>query len=238
MNLDDLLYHSAYPLSNKHDAGRVIADQMGLNPLWLTEWLCRRMDLAPGMRVLDLGCGKGLSSIFLAREYGVQVWATDLWVRATDNWKRIAADGLSDRIFPINADARDLPFAAEFFDAIVCIDAYVYFGTDDLYLDYLHRFVKPAGRVGIVVPGFVQEVDGPLPDHLRPFWAQECWTWHTADWWRRLWDHTGLVNVQFAEPMPDAWRLWLTWKRARIASGDESPSLRTDIAVLEQDAGR
>ena len=35
--------------------------------------------LEPGMRVLDLGCGKGLSSIFLAKEFGVQVWAADLW---------------------------------------------------------------------------------------------------------------------------------------------------------------
>lgn len=35
---------------------------------------------------------------------------------------------------PIHADARSLPFAAEFFDAIVCIDSFLYYGTDDLYL--------------------------------------------------------------------------------------------------------
>jgi cyclopropane fatty-acyl-phospholipid synthase-like methyltransferase len=36
------------------------------------------MNLQPGMRVLDLGCGRALSSIFLHREFGLQVWAADL----------------------------------------------------------------------------------------------------------------------------------------------------------------
>jgi cyclopropane fatty-acyl-phospholipid synthase-like methyltransferase len=46
---------------------------MGPNVLWLTEFVCEAMDLRAGMRVLDLGCGKALSSIFLAREFAVQV---------------------------------------------------------------------------------------------------------------------------------------------------------------------
>jgi cyclopropane fatty-acyl-phospholipid synthase-like methyltransferase len=36
------------------------------------------MDLKPSMRVLDLGCGRAMSSIFLHREFDVQVWAVDL----------------------------------------------------------------------------------------------------------------------------------------------------------------
>jgi len=59
---------------------------MGPNSLWLTEWLCEAIDLKPNMRVLDLGCGKAISSVFLAKEFGVQVWAYDLWIKATDNW--------------------------------------------------------------------------------------------------------------------------------------------------------
>ena len=57
----------------------------GANALWLTEWLSGAMDLRPGMRVLDLGCGRAASSVFLHREFGVQVWATDLWFAATEN---------------------------------------------------------------------------------------------------------------------------------------------------------
>jgi cyclopropane fatty-acyl-phospholipid synthase-like methyltransferase len=61
---------------------------MGPNVLWPTEFLCEAMDLRAGMRVLDRGCGKALSAIFLAREFGVQVWAADLWISATENAPR------------------------------------------------------------------------------------------------------------------------------------------------------
>ncbi len=76
------------------------------NSLWLTEWLTTAMDLQPGMRVLDLGCGRAASSIFLRREFGVQVWATDLWFSASENIERIRDAGVEDGVFPIHADAR------------------------------------------------------------------------------------------------------------------------------------
>ena len=63
-------------------------------------------------------------------------------------------------MFPIHADARSLPFATEFFDAIVSIDSFVYYGTDDLYLNYLARFLKPGGVLGIAGAGLMQEIDG------------------------------------------------------------------------------
>jgi len=237
-DLSRLLVAPDFPRSSQYDPLWILRNQMGLNALWLTEWLCREMVLQPGIRVLDVGCGKGLSSIFLAREYGVQVWATDLWIPATDNLLRIEEAGLSDRVFPIHADARSLPFAEAFFDAVVCVDAYIYFGTDDLYLEYLHRFVRPTGQIGIVVPGFIQELRGPLPEHLKPFWAQECWTWHTVEWWRQLWSRTELVRVLRADSLPDGWRLWHQWKKAHQAAGDDSPGLASDIQVLEADGGQ
>jgi len=121
----------------KYDSDWIIKNQMGLNPLWLTEWLCEKMPLTSGMRVLDLGCGKALSSIFLAKEYRVQVWAVDLWIKATDHYNCIRQSGIEDHVFPVHVDARSLPFAEGYFEAIICTDAYIYFGTDDLYLDYL-----------------------------------------------------------------------------------------------------
>ena len=242
MNKDDnrlqkFLIRDEFPLSTKYDPQWVIKNQMGPNPLWLTEWLCQDMKVKSGMRVLDLGCGRGLSSIFLAKEFGVQVWATDLWINATDNLERIKQAGVSYQVFPIHIDARELPYAEGFFDAIVCVDAYIYFGTDDLYLDYLHKFVSPGGQIGMVVPGFMQELNGPLPEHLLPFWAQECWTWHTLPWWRRHWDRTGLVEIETAVTMPQGCNIWLQWEKARQAAGDDSDSLKSDIKVLEADKG-
>ncbi|MGI9114006.1 MAG: methyltransferase domain-containing protein [Chthoniobacterales bacterium] len=63
----------------------------------------------------------------------------------SENLQRIGDAGAEHAVFPIHADARSLPFATGFFDAVVSIDSFVYYGTDDLYLNYLARFVSQAG---------------------------------------------------------------------------------------------
>lgn len=201
------------------------------NPLWLAEWLADALDLRPGMRVLDLGCGRAMSSIFLHREYGVQVWAADLWFDATENMQRIRDAGVERNVFPLRTDARALPFAAEFFDAIVCIDSYIYFGTDDLYLNYLARFVKPGGPLGIAGAGLASEIEGPLPEHLRAWWTSDLWCLHSAAWWRRHWERTGVLDVETADTMPDGWTLWRDWVAA-IA-----PENVVERQALEADGG-
>ena len=137
VNLTELYVHDGFPLSSKYDPNWVIENEMGPNVLWLTEALCQVMPLEAGMRVLDMGCGKAMSSIFLAKEFGVQVWATDLWIKPTENWARIREAGFENQVFPIYAEARSLPYASEFFDAIVSLDSYHYYGTD-VHLSLIH----------------------------------------------------------------------------------------------------
>ena len=139
------LYNARFPRSNKYLPKWILDNEMGPHPLWFSELLSEYLNLKPGMKVLDLGCGRAISSIFFAREFGVKVWATDLWISADDNLARIEESGLTDLVFPVHADAHLLPYAANFFDVIVSIDAYFYFGTDDLYLSYLSRFLRPNG---------------------------------------------------------------------------------------------
>src|SRR5215831_11572789 len=114
MTLDKRLVSERFPRSSKYHPDWVLASASGgANSLWLTEWLAEVLDLRPGMRVLDLGCGLAASSIFMHREFGVQVWATDLWFSASENLRRIRDAGVENCVFPLNADARSLPFAAE-----------------------------------------------------------------------------------------------------------------------------
>ncbi len=223
-----------FPRSSQYHPEWISASASGgANSLWLTEWLAEALELRPGMRVLDLGCGLAASSIFLCREFGVQVWATDLWFNASDNLQRIRDAGVEGSVFPIHADARSLPFAAEFFDAVVSIDSYFYYGTDDLYLSYLARFVKPGGQIGIAGAGLMQEIAGPVPDHLQEWWAQDQpWCLHSAPWWRRHWERTGIVAVERADTMPDGWQLWLDWQRAIC------PDNSTELQAVEADHGR
>ncbi len=232
MPSDKRLISERFPRSSQYHPEWVMASVSGgANSLWVTEWLAGALDLRPGMRVLDLGCGRAASSIFLRREFGVQVWATDLWFSVSENIQRIRDAGVEDGVFPIHADARSLPFAAEFFDAIVSIDSFCYYGTDDLYLNYLARFVKPGGQVGIAGAGLVQEIQGPLPEHLREWWTQDLWSLHSATWWRRHWERTGIMDIELADTMPAGWQLWLDWHR--VVAPDNEP----EITVIEADRG-
>jgi cyclopropane fatty-acyl-phospholipid synthase-like methyltransferase len=196
------------------------------------------------MRVLDMGCGKAMSAIFLAKEFGIQVWANDLWISATDNWKRIREAGVEDRVFPIHAEAHALPYADEFFDAIVSLDSFHYYGTDDLYLSYFIRFLKRGGQIGMVVPGLMRDFEGAVPEHLTRrlpsggrFWdPAECFSFHTVAWWRRHWEKTELVAVERADAIPDGWRHWLQFEKAKVAAGTNRHD--DEVPALEADQGR
>ena len=226
-----------YPRSARYDPAWMLGNLMGPNAIWLAEALAGAMDLRPGMRVLDMGCGRAISSIFLAREFDLQVWAADLWIKPTDNLKRIREAGLDDRVFPIYAGAHALPFADGFFDAAVSLDAYHYFGTDDLYLQRFARLVKPGGQLGIVVPGLTHELDEGLPEHLTPFWERDFWSFHSPSWWRRHWERTGadLVSVERADLLPEGWRDWLLWRV--VARDFKYPTSESEAEMLRQDAG-
>jgi len=233
MSPDERLVDERFPRSSAYHPEWVLsAVSGGANSLWLTEWLTGAMDLRPGMRVLDLGCGRGASSIFLHRELGVQVWAVDLWFDAAERLARVRDAGAADGVFPLYADARGLPFAAPFFDAVVSIDSYVYYGTDDLYLSYLARFVKPGGQIGIAGSGLVDEFDGSVPEHLAAWWEPSLTCLHSATWWRRHWERSGILDVEVADTMPDGWRRWLDWQH--VASPDNT----TEIEAVDADAGR
>lgn len=233
MSLNDRLVCEQFPRASRYHPEWVLTNASGgANALWLAEWLAPALDLRPGMRVLDLGCGRASTSIFLRREFGVEVWATDLWFSAAENIQRIRDAGALDGVFPFHCDARSLPFAPAFFDAIVCIDSFPYFGTDRLFLNYLIQFVKPGGPIGVVGAGLVHEIEGDMPEHLRGWWTQDLWSLHSAAWLRRHWERTGLVTIDRAETMTDGWKRWLDWLRA------VAPENVTEIRAIEADAGR
>ena len=232
--MDTRLITDRFPRSNRYHPDWVLASaSSGANTLWVTEWLAAAMDLKPGMRVLDLGCGRAMSSIFLRREFDVQVWATDLWFSPAENRQRIADAGLdvAEGVFPIHADARSLPFAPDFFDAIVSIDSIPYYGTDDNYLNYLARFVKPGGQIGIAGAALLREFDGPVPDALKDWWEPNMSCLHSAGWWRRHWEKSGILDIELADSMPEGWRLWLQWQLV------VAPENLAEIRAVEADQG-
>jgi cyclopropane fatty-acyl-phospholipid synthase-like methyltransferase len=238
-----LLKKPEFPRSAKYDPAWMMDHQMGPNALWLMEWLCEALELKPGMRVLDLGCGKAISSIFLAREFGVRVYAADLWMSPDHNWRRAVEASVAEQVCPIKAEAHALPFARGFFDAVVSVDAYQYFGTDELYLDYLSRFVRPNGSLGVVVVGLMREIGAKPPAHLtepqsngKVFWESACRSFKTGEFWRGLWSGSPMVTDIAPATQPDGWRHWRDFERALEAAGKNI--FPSDAEALDKDQGR
>jgi len=218
-----------YMKSAKYDKQFITDNMMGPNSMWLLEDVCEHLDLKPGMRVLDMGCGKGLTSIFLAKEYGVTVYATDLWIPATENFERFKSLGLGNNIIPIHAEAHNLPYADGFFDVAICIDSYHYFGANETYLsEHFARLVIKGGQIGIAAPGLTRELVGEIPDCLKAVWKEDqmddLLTFRSADWWKTTWEKSGLVDITSFGEIADAKEIWYEWAkiaRERLGFNDD-----------------
>ncbi|MCL1993165.1 MAG: methyltransferase domain-containing protein [Spirochaetes bacterium] len=222
-----------YTRTGKYDQKWIEENWMGPNPLQLLEELCGNMELSPGMKVLDMGCGKGLTSVFLAKEFGVTVFANDLWIDPAENLKRFEAAGVAGSVFPLRAEAHALPYANGFFDAAISIDSYHYYGADEMYFPCtFSKLVKPGGQFGIVSPGLTREYENGCPPALEAFWSGEMFSLHSAAWWRNLWEKTKIAKITACYNIPEPKKLWYPWAYwSRENMGMEFD----DVALLDAD---
>ena len=204
-----------YPMSEKYNTPELMAKIMGPNPLKLEEELLTGHQIPAGAVVCDLGSGQGLTSVFLAQEYGFRVYAADLWSDPEDNRRFFEEMGLTDQqIIPVKADADDLPFEKEFFDAIVTTDSYNYFGRDPEYLDAkLLPFVKKGGYIYIAIPGMKKDCHDNLPPELLLSWTPEQMDYmHDTAYWSDMvlrCKGAEVLDVSEMESNEEVWADWL-----------------------------
>ena len=204
-----------YILSKKYETPELMAKIMGPNPIKLEEELMLGHKIPDGSVVCDLGSGQGLTSVFLAKEYGFKVYAADLWSDPEENKKFFEGMGLTEeQIIPVKADAEDLPFDKEFFDAVVTTDSYNYFGRNPKYLDdKLLPFVKNGGYIYISIPGMKKDCHDDLPKELLLSWTPGQLDYmHDVDYWKAMAEQCSgaeLVEIGEMESNDEVWADWL-----------------------------
>ncbi len=189
-----------FPLAAKYDPVWQLENEMG-GPSVAAGGFDEEDAFSTGDRKCsDLGCGNAISSIFLAKEFGVQVFATDRWVKASENQARIQAANIEHLVFPINADAHSLPYADNFFNAAICVNAYQFFGTADTYFnDHLGKLMKTGSEIGFALFGIFHEFETLVPDYLQEHWRKDFYFFHSLDWWKRHFIRCGSVDIDFAD---------------------------------------
>jgi hypothetical protein len=55
---------------------------------------------------------------------------------------------------------------------------------------------------------------------------------HSAAWWQKHWERTGIMKIELADSMPDGWQVWLDWQRTIC------PDNKVELAAIEADQGR
>lgn len=178
----------------------------GQGGLFLASDMAKMLKLSAGMKVLDLACGRGSTSVFLARNYGVSVYAVD---ESPDDTlvDRAKAAGVAELITSVQADCRHLPFAAEDFDAIFCMNSLFYFGTDDLYPPYILSFLKPGGGLVVGSPCYREELaDDTADEFLLEFPA--CLAVHSPGWWKSHFERSKQAVVLHSELHPRGVEFW------------------------------
>lgn len=210
------------------------AAMMGPNAMRVTEELASYLNVTENMRILDLGCGCGLSTLLLTQKYGANVFAADLWISPTENYERFKAIGINDKAIPISVDAtKGLPFANGYFDLLFTVDAYHYFGDTVEMLPSLIPFVKKGGYIAVAIPGLKYEFGKNVPDDMQPFWNSEMErTLHSLDWWKDLWKRAEGIEMVDSREMACCRQAWQEWQTGY------HPIVAEDIKMMEAEGGK
>lgn len=162
---------------------------MGPNSLRILEEIFNRysVNFTPDDNVLDLGCGKGLTSFALAKETGAKIYANDLWVSSEENAERFEKWGVGEQIIPVHEDATKLSFDKKMFKALVSIDSYHYFaGEAGFFEDKILPFINDNGVVLIGIPGMKNEYTGRSEELLKAWLGEEAYMFKSCTQWREI----------------------------------------------------
>ena len=127
--------------------------------------ICRKLDLRPGERFVDIGAGWGGLLIHAARHYGVDATGITLSQNQFDHVSHlIRAEGLTDRVRIHLCDYRDFQPEAPF-DTLASVGMFEHVGRANMatYAQRLHDLLRPGGMAlnhGITLTGLDEAIVG------------------------------------------------------------------------------
>ena len=130
-------------------------EKMERHHLDITEKTMRLMELRPGERVLDLGCGSGWATRLLARMVGdgPEGFGQVVGVDVSDEMIRHARETSKDfeNVLYVWGSAQQIPWEENYFDKVLSVESFYYYADQDRALAELFRVMAPRGRLFILI---------------------------------------------------------------------------------------
>lgn len=112
--------------------------------------LLNKTNLTKSSIVLDVGCGAGHSSAFVAKHYGCKVVGVDFSSDAVENAKALYGKGELAKYLEFKvADAQFLPFADNSFDVVLCESVLIFVKDKEEAIKEFYRVTKKNGFIGL-----------------------------------------------------------------------------------------
>ncbi|MFH1586267.1 MAG: class I SAM-dependent methyltransferase [Candidatus Diapherotrites archaeon] len=150
--------------------------------------------------VLDVGCGVGKTACYLAKEIGCKVMGIDLYEgMIRESKKRAKRKGIEDKVEFKVADAQNMPFADNTFDAVICESVVAFFDDKQKGITEFKRVAKPGGHVGINELTWSETPTEEIIDYMERTMGGD---FHNSYGWKKLLESSGLkdISVKFYRP--------------------------------------
>lgn len=155
-----------------------------------TNELIKLCKIKKGTRVLEVGCGIGLTSVYLA-EKGCRVTGVDISKGMIRKAKE-KAEQKKMKVEFLVADAQKLPFKNNAFDAVICESVMAFIPDKKKAMKEFVRVTKPGGYVGITEVAWIKEPPPEMKKKMSDFAGSEL---RTSEGWKKLFRDAELKNI-------------------------------------------
>lgn len=221
-------------------------ERFGLTKHWggiyATRQLIELCNIVPGQYILDIGCGTGYTACLLAKNYQVDVVAADIRLKVLEEAKkRIAKEDVRNRVKTIEADAHELPFPSNTFDAIIA-ESVLAFCDKKKASSEVHRVLKPSGVFGNNEGTYLKPPPAQLPSFLLKSYGLDVKLLQ-EDGWRAVHSEVGFEVISstvypFNYIKQFLGELWVDGIRRRLSAwlkAFSDPTMRRTIFKMDRD---